>query len=129
MVTVIRTVSAALSIAVCEGLLRIGGFRALRGLVQVFPTCGAQNPSQIPVLMEAFDKAVDRVMPFAAIRTYCLSRSAAVVCLLRLSGVPASLAIGVRHYPFAAHAWIEVGGQVFADPLETVEGYSVLERI
>jgi hypothetical protein len=58
----------------------------------------------------------------------CLQRSAATVCLLRKHGVPAQLVIGARRVPFAAHAWVEVEGQIVNDKPSLSEIYMVLDR-
>jgi len=59
----------------------------------------------------------------------CLQRSAALVCLLRDIGIPATLVIGAQHLPFKAHAWAEVDGQVVNDSRSSVELYGVLHRL
>jgi hypothetical protein len=38
----------------------------------------------------------------------CLPRAAVATRLLRRRGVAATLVVGVRHTPFAAHAWVEI---------------------
>jgi hypothetical protein len=59
----------------------------------------------------------------------CLQRSAALVCLLRDLGMPATLVIGAQRLPFRAHAWAEVNGQVINDSVSAVELYAVLDRL
>ena len=46
----------------------------------------------------------------------CLARSLVLTALLARRDVPASLVIGVRSEPFAAHAWIELGGRPLLPP-------------
>ena len=58
----------------------------------------------------------------------CLQRSAAATCLLRRHGLPAEMVVGVRQYPFGAHAWVEVNGQVANDKPYMDEIYAVLVR-
>lgn len=48
-------------------------------------------------------------------RLDCLPRSLAVYVLLRRQGVPATLRIGVKRFPFGAHAWVECLGKVLDD--------------
>ena len=48
-------------------------------------------------------------------RLDCLPRALAVFVLLRRRGVPATLRIGVKRYPFGAHAWVECLGAVLDD--------------
>ena len=45
----------------------------------------------------------------------CLPRALAIFVLLRRRGVPATLRIGVKRYPFGAHAWVECRGEVLDD--------------
>lgn len=59
----------------------------------------------------------------------CLQRSAALVCLLRDLGIPATLVIGAQRLPFRAHAWAEVNGHVINDSVSAVELYAVLDRL
>ena len=48
----------------------------------------------------------------------CLPRSLAIYILLRRQGVPATLRIGVKRFPFAAHAWVECLGEVLDDSID-----------
>ena len=59
----------------------------------------------------------------------CLQRSAALVCLLRDLGIPATLVIGAQQLPFRAHAWVEVNRRVINDCISAVELYGVLDRL
>ena len=51
-------------------------------------------------------------------RLDCLPRSLAIYALLRRQGVPATLRIGVKRFPFAAHAWVECLGEVLDDSID-----------
>ena len=44
-------------------------------------------------------------------RRDCLPRALTACLLLWRGGVPATLQIGVKRYPFGAHAWVECDGQ------------------
>ena len=48
-------------------------------------------------------------------RLDCLPRAMATYLLLRWQGLPATLCIGVKRYPFAAHAWVECFGEVLGE--------------
>ena len=48
----------------------------------------------------------------------CLPRSLAIYVLLTRQGVPATLRIGVKRFPFAAHAWVECLGEVLDDSMD-----------
>ena len=51
-------------------------------------------------------------------RLDCLPRSIAIYVLLRRQGVPATLRVGVKRFPFAAHAWVECLGGVLDDSID-----------
>lgn len=57
-------------------------------------------------------------------RALCLERSLALFVLLRCMGTEATLRLGVRAYPFAAHAWIEHGGEPVNENRETLAAYA-----
>ena len=48
-------------------------------------------------------------------RLDCLPRAVTIFVLLRRQGVPATLRVGVKRYPFGAHAWVECLGEVLDD--------------
>ena len=48
-------------------------------------------------------------------RLDCLPRALTIFVLLRRQGVPATLRIGVKRFPFGAHAWVECLGEVLDD--------------
>src|SRR5262252_4365545 len=55
-------------------------------------------------------RAVDLAAACYFRNVLCLQRSAATACLMKKHGFAAQLVIGVQHLPFAAHAWVELGG-------------------
>ncbi len=59
----------------------------------------------------------------------CLPRSLALHRFLASCDVPAQHCIGVRRYPFGAHAWVEVNGVPVCDTATFVEQFSVLARL
>ncbi len=73
-------------------------------------------------------QAVDLAAVLYFRRVLCLQRSAATACLLKRYGFPAQLVIGVQQLPFAAHAWVEMGGLVVNDKPYISDIYSVLAR-
>jgi hypothetical protein len=72
--------------------------------------------------------AVDAASAFYFKRAWCLQRSAAATCLLRLRGFPAQLVIGVKRMPFLAHAWVEIEGRVVNDDPLVCGAYEEIER-
>lgn len=59
----------------------------------------------------------------------CLPRSLALFRFLRVVGLPVEHCIGVRRFPFAAHAWIEYRGFVVNDNPSRQSVFKVLARI
>ena len=102
------------------------GFR-LFGFAPVFlrvERCGRRPVSAADAApLEVERHTVRRVL--AAVRTAtryyhrrrldCLPRALATYLLLRRRGVSATLHIGVKRYPFGAHAWVECLGEVLDD--------------
>jgi hypothetical protein len=73
-------------------------------------------------------RAVDLASALYFKEVPCLQRSAAATILLRRYGIPAELVIGVQQWPFRAHAWVEVAGNVVNDKPYIPEMYAVLDR-
>lgn len=53
----------------------------------------------------------------------CLPRSVALALGLAARGIHAQLFIGVKTAPFAAHCWVQLGGDVLSDSVEEVRRY------
>jgi hypothetical protein len=53
----------------------------------------------------------------------CLTRSLAMREMLWRHALPSTLVIGVKLSPFAAHAWLQVGGVILNDRLERIHHY------
>jgi hypothetical protein len=49
--------------------------------------------------------------------------------LLRQRGIEAQLRLGVRPYPFGAHAWVEHGGKPVNEDPERVRSFVVLPEL
>jgi Transglutaminase-like superfamily len=60
--------------------------------------------------------AVTRVLGALPRDPRCLTKSLVLLALLSRRGIPATLVIGVRHDPFAAHAWVEHDGRPLLPP-------------
>jgi Transglutaminase-like superfamily len=86
------------------------------------------GPPQARLRPETICHAVDLAAVLYFRKILCLQRSAATVCLLRRNGFAAQLVIGVQQLPFAAHAWVELGGHVINDKPYMSDMYAVLER-
>jgi hypothetical protein len=60
-------------------------------------------------------KAVDEVCVWWPRTVMCVPRAAALTCMLRLHGVPASMILACRTVPVVGHAWVEVDGVIVND--------------
>ena len=56
-------------------------------------------------------EAVAKAAAFYPGRALCLEQSLVLYLRLRRAAVPASFHLGVQPHPFAAHAWVSVGGE------------------
>ena len=112
------TVRALLMFVALDVGFRLFGFPRVYGLVRQWA-----GRFEIANESAATPSAVDRTLlaVASATRYYwrrrldCLPRSLTTYLLLRQQGVFATLRIGVRRYPFGAHAWVECQGRVLED--------------
>ena len=66
-------------------------------------------------LEERLLDALWRISPYLPYRFDCLAYASALTRLARAHGFPALLNIGIRPFPFEAHAWCSVGDKVIGD--------------
>ncbi len=83
----------------------------------------APNPLPRPGERRQFIDEIDRLVRAEAARSFllpmaCKERALVGHHLLRARGLPASLVVGVQHYPFLAHAWVECDGLTVTDDRE-----------
>jgi Transglutaminase-like superfamily len=114
------------TLVVIDGVLKLGGFGRMHRLVRGFPV--RRRTRAKAETAHRICGAVDRAALYYPKRAWCLQRSAAAVCLLRLAGHPAELVIGAHRLPFYAHAWAEIGREVVNDEQAVQTYYGVLER-
>lgn len=120
----------SLSRAYCELLrfewyLRGGNFGGLYRRVKDCPVrdCLSRKIDPPPIV-----RFVNIACAFYFKKVLCLQRAAVTTCLLRKTGIPAQLVIGVQTLPYGAHAWVEVEGAVVNDKAYTQQMYTVLSR-
>lgn len=119
---------AAVALPVVQIALRALGYpRLLRWLG------GGRKPlppaSAIPALLASRHKSVERAGRRLPWKTTCLERSLTLWWLLRRTGVPCELRIGVRRGETGveAHAWVEHAGQAINDTPDVAARYSAFE--
>lgn len=95
--------------------LRRGGFAAAYGWAQSSVCRAAAPPNALPAAIAAFHRAEQLVLSRRGLDD-CLPRSLALFVFLHRCGFQVRHRIGVRRYPFAAHAWVEYGATVLLDP-------------
>lgn len=107
-----------------EVLLSSRGFSRVHRAVR---NSGIRQPSKAENYSDIC-RAVDIACVLYFKQVQCLQRSAALVRLLRKRGIPAELVIGIQKWPFRAHAWAEIAGQVVNDKPHITGGFVVIER-
>ncbi len=96
--------------------------RGLERALKLARRLGAAGPIG-PWSPESTDAVANRIAVAAAFyprRALCLEQSLALFVALRRAGAPATLRIGVRPVPFAAHAWVEIGGKAVNEPQDFI---------
>jgi hypothetical protein len=87
-----------------------------------------RDPRRLASALRAFSIA-ENFVPSADARIDCLPRSLALHRFLVTAGVAADHCIGVRRFPFGAHAWVEVGNVVVCDADAFVQKFDVIARL
>lgn len=119
-----RTLRALTSLVATQRALARDGFARTYDRYALLPAAADAVP--LREALSAFGRAENF---FVARRAPddCLARSLALYRFLRSAGVCAVHVIGVRRFPFAAHAWVECDG---AEVLATTScGFTQLARI
>lgn len=62
-------------------------------------------------------------------RSLCLEQSVATAALLRWRGIDAHVRLAVQHYPFAAHAWVEIDRRPVTEEAEVVSRFVLLPEV
>lgn len=66
---------------------------------------------------------------FLPARRRCVPDSLALLTCLRERGIAAELYFGVRIAPFAAHCWVQAGGELLSDPLDIIREFTPVFRL
>jgi hypothetical protein len=94
-------------------------YRSVEWLTQSRATSGSR-------CTEAATATAERVAVAAAFfpgRARCLEQSLALYGLLRRADLSATFRLGVQAYPFAAHAWVEHGGEPVNEQRDLLKVY------
>lgn len=112
------TVQAFLVFLVLDAGFRLFGFARVYRLVEWWSrrTAARAAPPNPSSVVDRTRRALRTATRYYWRRGLdCLPRSLTLYLLLRRRGVPATLRIGVKRYPFGAHAWVECLGEVLDD--------------
>ncbi len=106
------------------------GFAATYGAYEALPVpdAAADVDERLAEAVAAFAKA-ENVFHMKRAPEDCVPRSLALFRFLRSVGIPVEHCIGVRRFPFGAHAWVEFRGEIVHDSLSTTTNYGTLARI
>lgn len=111
----------ALLVAVKASLLLLGFGRTHRLVMRL---SGGKAAAAAAGCLPLVSSTADRVAMAAAFfpgRALCLEQSLALYLLLRRMGIQADLRFGVQAYPFAAHAWVEHGGEAVRESADRLK--------
>ena len=125
-ISIFETVTAFISLAAFDLLLKFAGFKALIELVKRRQT--AEPRTRDREICRRVRATVDRAQMYYPKKAMCLQHSAVVTWLLRRRSVPAELVLAACDYLPEAHAWVEVEGEVVNDSAKVKESYRELYR-
>lgn len=111
------TVQVLLTFVVLDVALFLFGFprvyRFVRTRSRVSDAAGLQDRRR--VVARTLEAVRTATRYYHRKRRDCLPRALTTCLLLRRAGVSATLRIGVKRYPFGAHAWVECEGESLDD--------------
>ena len=81
-----------------------------------------------PRAARAIDDEVRNASARLPLALDCKERALGCWALARAAGLPASLVIGVVHYPLSGHCWCEVGTSIVSDVAENCARYTPVFR-
>ena len=121
--------AAFVGFALVDAMTSFRRFKTIHAVVRRWPTRTTRTgrPADAATAIRT-RAAVERAEVWYPRRSMCLQRSTVLTCLLRQRGIPADLVFGARTIPFYAHAWVEVGGQVFNDDEDVRQRFPAFDR-
>jgi hypothetical protein len=119
---------AAYCLVRSELLLRLKGFKAAYGWASGV-NCGVSvGGDNLTPAIRSFGKAEHFFFSHLGLED-CLPRSLALYAFLAGAGFSVAHRIGVRRYPFAAHAWVENHGVAILEVPGVTESYTVISTL
>lgn len=92
------------------------------------PARAAAAPESGPHAARAIDDEVRNACARLPLALDCKERALGCWALARSAGLPATLIIGVVHYPLSGHCWCEVGTSIVSDAAENCARYTPVFR-
>ena len=114
--------------------LKFTGFESVQNWIVKAARLEANHKNGIASSVPWVIDEVSRVVQIASkfyyrIRRDCLPAGMLAFYLMRRRGLPVELCIGVRKFPFKAHAWVELEGHiVFTTPADVAK-YKVIMKM
>lgn len=108
--------------------LKLFGFRSVRALGNI-NVDNEQTLDRLEIQSLQVPERYLQASIWSPLRIRCMQMSLAITSELRRHGVNAHFVIGVRPLPFVAHAWVEVGGDVWGDESGVQSNYGEIYRV
>ena len=107
-----HVLGALRSLVATQWRLRRTGFRATYDRYAAIPA--GTSTARLPAALATYVQA-ENVFVAGRAPDDCLVRSLSLYRFLRSAGIPAEHVLGVRRFPFQAHAWVECDGSPLLD--------------
>ena len=126
----ILTIEAFLTFLLLDALLASRPFDRVyeRAVASPRPRRRRESPGSAESAEEIVDTVVRANRFYFRRRKDCLPRALTLCRLLRRRGIAADFCLGVKKFPFGAHAWVECDGELVDDRVERVGAYHLLTR-
>lgn len=109
--------------------LRVFGFSSVMRGARRLGDADRSGKNTDRVLINATLRRIVQATALYPGRSQCLEQSVVAYVLLRRSGYDVHLRIGVQHYPFAAHAWVELDGVSVTESEEVVSRFVLMPEV
>jgi hypothetical protein len=109
-------------------LIRYSGFPRAYRWAQSRQAPIAAASDHLPAALKAFGVAELLLVSRLGLED-CLPRSLALFAFLREGGLPVRHCIGVKRYPFTAHAWVESDGVALLQEAGLTESFTTIATI
>ncbi|URW75890.1 lasso peptide biosynthesis B2 protein [Sphingomonas donggukensis] len=111
-------IACVAALARMRTLLRIAGFASALARAQRAVNAPLQHDLMRAI---ALARAFEHARAWLPFERRCLPDGLALHALLARSGLRATLALGVRDKPFAAHCWVQAGDWLLTDTIDEVD--------